>query len=188
MADVPLDPTLEDDLGAEYDLTVGERAAFEGLRLELEEARAQVTANLDLAQRKQADFENFRKRMRVEQADAAMRAGRRIIEEILPVLDNLERAIEHTTAGGDLAELLKGVEMVHGQVLDVLCKEGVEIQDPFGSLFDPEFHQAVGQLEDDTAAEGTVAEVYQKGYVMHGRVIRPAQVVVSTGGPAPQKE
>ena len=187
-ADAPLDPTLEDDLGAEYDLTVGEREAHERLVGELETARDEAAENLDLAKRTRAEFENFRKRMRAEQNDAAARAGQRLVSELLPVLDNLERAIDAVTAGGEATELLKGVEMVHQQVLDVFAKEGVELQDPFGGLFDPELHQAVGQVQDAEVPEGTVVEVYQKGYVMHGRVVRPAQVVVSTGGPAPEKE
>jgi molecular chaperone GrpE len=186
-SDAPVDPTLEEDLGAEYEFVVEERVEHDALRQALEEARSEARANLDLAQRTQAEMENYRKRISREQADAVERAGQRIVEELLPVLDNLERAIDHTVAGGDIRELLKGVEMVHGQIADVFAKEGVEVQDPFGSQFDPALHQAVAQKEDPEVPEGTVLEVYQKGYVMSGRVVRPAQVVVSTGGPPPRK-
>ena len=113
----------------------------------MELARQEAAENLDMAQRKQAEFDNFRKRMRVEQADAVTRAGQRIIEEMLPVLDNLERAASHAAAEGETSELLKGVEMVHQQVLDVFAKEGATVQDPLGEMFDPELHQAVGQGE-----------------------------------------
>ncbi|GAB4278425.1 MAG: nucleotide exchange factor GrpE [Coriobacteriia bacterium] len=178
-----IDPELEEDLGAEYEVFVESKARVEALESELAEARRQAEENLDLARRKQAEFENFRKRMRAEQQEAVARAAERVVAELLPVLDNLERAIDHVTAGGDVKDLLKGVEMVHAQMLDVLAKEGVEVQDPFGKPFDPELHQAVQQRHDPEMPEGTVLDVFQKGYVMHGRVLRPAQVVVSTQEP-----
>jgi molecular chaperone GrpE len=185
--DGQIDPELEQDLGAEYEVFEATQVEAEQSRTELEEARREAAEFKDLALRRQAELDNYRKRMRAEQADAVARAGERIASELLPVIDNLERAIDQVTAGGEVVDLLKGVEMVHGQLLDVLAKEGVELQDPFGKPFDPERHQAVAQREDAETPEGTVVEVYQKGYVMHGRVIRPAQVVVSTGGPAPKE-
>lgn len=176
-----IDPELESDLGAEFDLR-GDQ-----LQQELEAAREEAAKHLDTAQRVQADFENFRRRNTREVDEMRKRAGQRIIEELLPILDNLERAIEHTVQGGDLAHLLKGVEMVHQQITDVFGKEGVEISDPFGESFDPSIHQAVGQREDTEVPDGTIVEVFQKGYLLGGRVVRPAMVVVSTGGPAPKE-
>lgn len=164
------DPQLEDDLAAELEL-----------------ARGEAAKHLELAQRVQAEFDNYRKRVARDADDAAKRAGQRIVEELLPVLDNLERAIDHATVGGD-EQLLAGVRMVHQQMLDVLAKEGVTIQDPFGQAFDPVLHQAVGQKEDADVPDHTVVDVYQKGYEMAGRVIRPAMVVVSSGGPARSEE
>lgn len=157
------------------------------LAAELDIAQRQATEHLELAQRVQAEFENFRRRQQRDQEDAIKRAGQRIVEELLPVLDNLERAIDHTVAGGDLQQLLKGVEMVQGQVLGVFAKEGVDVVDPFGQPFDPTVHQAVQQREDDAVPEHTVVEVLQKGYMMGGRVVRPAMVIVSTGGPQSPK-
>ncbi len=177
--EAPLDPELESDLGPEYEMR-GDR-----LMADLEEAREEAARNLEAAQRVQAEFDNFRKRMARDHADAVKRAGERIVSNLLPVVDNLERAIDHVTAGGDQNDLLSGVEMVLGQLLDVLAKEGVEQVDPFGKRFDALKHQAVGQREDLEVPEGTVVEVYQKGYEMHGRTIRPAMVVVSTGVPTP---
>lgn len=173
----PVDPELESDLGAEFELR-GDQ-----IEAELDKARAEAAANLEAAQRVQADFDNYRKRITRDQADMTVRAGQRIIGELLPVLDNLERAIDHVTLGGDTTQLLAGVEMVRQQVLDVFTKEGVEVVDPFGSQFDPDMHQAVGQREDPEVPDGTVVDVFQKGYVLGGRVVRPAMVVVSTGGP-----
>ncbi len=179
--DAPMDPELEADLGAEYEFR-GDVVADE-----LEQARAEAAENLDAAQRARAEFENYRKRMQREQTDAIKRAGERICINLLPAIDNLERAIDHATGEGS-TELLTGVEMVLGQLIDVLAKEGATPVDPFGQPFDALLHQAVGQSEDHEVPEGTVVEVYQKGYEMHGRVIRSAMVVVSTGGPAGPKE
>ncbi|MDO9556522.1 MAG: nucleotide exchange factor GrpE [Coriobacteriia bacterium] len=176
-----IDSGLESDLGAEFDLR-GDQ-----LQEELGAAREDAARHLEAAQRVQAEFENFRKRNLREVEEIRKRAGQRIIEELLPILDNLERAIEHTVAGGDLEHLLKGVELVQQQVIDVFCKEGVEILDPFGQPFDPNIHQAVGQREDAEVPEGTVVDVFQKGYLLGGRVVRPAAVVVSAGGPAPKE-
>lgn len=175
--EVPLDPELVSDLGPELEMRGDQLLA------ELEEARAEAARNLEAAQRAQAEFENFRKRMSRDHAEAVKRAGERIIANLLPVVDNLERAIDHVTAGGDRNDLLSGVEMVLGQMLDVLAKEGVEQVDPFGQPFDALKHQAVGQKEDPEVPEGTVVEVYHKGYELHGRTIRSAAVIVSTGGP-----
>ena len=176
-----LDPELSEDLGAEFE--------FRGdvLEGELESARREAAEHLDTARRLQADFDNYRKRMVREQEDAAKRAGQRVISEMLPALDNLERALAHVEAGGEGAELVSGVRMVVQQVLDVFAKEGVERIDPVGEPFDPSEHQAVGQVPRDDVPEGTVVEMYQHGYRMHGRVLRPAAVVVSTGGRGPEE-
>jgi len=176
-----IDPELEADLGPEL--------AFRGdtLEAELEALREELVEWRDRAQRTQAEFDNYRKRVQRDQADAIARAGERIISELVPSLDNLERAIDHTTAGGDLTQLLSGVEAVHQQVLGVLAREGVTVIDPFGQPFDPYKHEAVGQREDPDVPDGTVVEVFHKGYEMHGRVLRHAMVVVATGGPPPKE-
>jgi molecular chaperone GrpE len=171
-----LDPELEDDLGPELELR------GDVMEAELETVRAEAAEMKATAQRLQAEFENFRKRMAREREDERNRASERVVEELLPAIDNLERAIDHTTAGGDLKHLLGGVEAVHTQILGVLAKEGATPIDPFGQPFDPMKHHAVAQKEDPEVPDGTVVEVYQKGYEMHGRVVRSAMVVVSTGG------
>lgn len=173
-----VDPELTTDLGPEFDLR-GDQ-----LQAELDAAREEAEQHLETARRTQAEFENFRKRSQRDMEDTRKRAGERVITQLLPVLDNLERAIDHTVAGGDPDSLLKGVEMVKQQVLDVFDKEGVEILDPLGQPFDPNMHQAVQQQADETVPDGTVISVFQKGYRLGGRVVRPAMVVVSAGGPA----
>jgi len=173
-----VDPELQTDLGPELELR-GDQ-----LQEELDAVREEAEGHLETARRTQAEFDNFRKRNQREMDDTRKRASERVIVQLLPVLDNLERAIDHSEAGGDLESLLTGVGMVRQQVLDVFGKEGVEILDPIGQPFDPNIHQAVQQQQDDTAPEGTVIDVFQKGYKLGGRVVRPAMVVVSAGGSA----
>jgi molecular chaperone GrpE len=175
--EVPIDPELVEDLGPQL-------APDRDMPAKLEAARADAARNLEAAARWQAEFENFRRRQSALASDQAARAGERVVERLLPVIDDLERTIDHTIAGGDLAHLLAGVEMVDRQLVAVLEREGVEVIDPFGAEFDPHLHQAVSQREDAGVPDHTVLEVLQKGYSMPGRVLRPAMVVVSTGGPA----
>ncbi|HEX9093978.1 MAG TPA: nucleotide exchange factor GrpE [Coriobacteriia bacterium] len=174
--EVPIDPELVEDLG-------GQLAPARELEAELEATREEAARNLAAAQRWQAEFENFRKRQAAVAQDQAARAGERIVERLLPAIDDLERAIDHAVGGGDVEHLLKGVEVVRAQILDVLVREGVEVIDPFGEAFDPNLHHAVSQRVDTDLAEHTVVEVFQKGYRLGCRVIRPAMVVVSSGGP-----
>lgn len=171
-----LDPELEADLGAELE-TRGDVLASE-----LEAARAEAAEWRDKAARAQADFENTRKRLEARHADALLRASERVVEALFPVLDDLDRAVGHAVSdGSDIAE---GIEAVRRKLLDVLGREGCHVIDPLGEAFDPARHQAVQMQEDTEVADHTVVEVFQKGYEMHGRVLRPAMVVVSTGGPA----
>jgi len=171
-----IDPELTEDLGAELE--------FRGdvVDDEIEAARAEAGEWRDKAMRAQADFENTRKRLEVRHTDALLRAGERVVEALLPVIDDLERAIDHAVAdGGDIAE---GLGAVHRKLLAVIAREGCTSIDPFGQPFDPARHNAVQMREDAEMPDHTVVEVFQKGYEMHGRVLRPAMVVVSTGGPA----
>lgn len=170
------DSELVEDLGPELELRGDELAA------ELEAARAEAAEWRDKGARAQADFENARKRMEARNADALLRASERVVKELLPVLDDLERAVDHSVTEG--AEVAEGLGAVYRKLLAVLAKEGAAPIDPFGSPFDAEKHNAVQMREDCDVPDGTVVEVFQKGYEMHGRVLRPAMVVVSTGGPA----
>jgi molecular chaperone GrpE len=152
----------------------------------LEAARDEAGRNLAAAQRWQAEFENYKRRQERDSVEMRARAGQRIVEELVPVLDDLDRAIDHTVAsaasGKELEHLLTGVEMVRSRIVAVFASEGVAVIDPFGQAFDPHLHQALAERADPELPEHTVVEVYQKGYLMGGRVIRPASVVVSTGG------
>ncbi len=132
---------------------------------------------LTLAQRTQADFENYRKRAAKEAARAGERARGGLLGELLPVVDNLERAIESVADGEE--HLAGGVRLVHSELIAVLSRNGVEQFDPRGERFDPTVHEALSTREDGDAGAGVVLDVVEKGYRMNDSILRPARVVVS---------
>jgi molecular chaperone GrpE len=137
---------------------------------------------LDLAKRTKADFENFRKRMTTEVQAAGARGKADLIREVVPVLDDLERALE--AAGldpeGDSPDgLAHGVLLVFRSLRETLTRNGVEAVDPKGEKFDPNLHEALSAQPADGAESGTVVEVVQKGYRLGDQLVRPARVVVA---------
>lgn len=151
---------------------------------ELTVAKREREEYLTLAQRTQADFENYRKRAARDAAAAGERAKSGLVRELLPVVDNLERALDAADAGergdGQPSEhLADGVRLVHSELVAVLARNGVEPFDPRGEKFDPELHEALSMRSDEGAEAGTVLDVVEKGYRLNGAVLRPARVVVS---------
>jgi molecular chaperone GrpE len=144
---------------------------------ELAKALREREEYLALAQRTQADFENWRKRAAKEAAAAGERAKSGLVRELLPVVDNLERAL--ASAEESEQHLAEGVRLVHSELLAVLERNGVEQFDPEGEKFDPEVHEALSTREADGAKAGLVLDVVEKGYKANGTVLRPARVVVS---------
>jgi molecular chaperone GrpE len=127
-----------------------------------------------------ADFENFRKRNERERADFARYATASVLRDMLPVLDNFDRALDHAEEGDDFH---KGVLMIYKQLFDVLEKHGLKVIDEVGVHFDPNIHEGVMREEDDSVPSHTVTAVLQKGYFLHDRLLRPAMVKVAVGGP-----
>lgn len=152
---------------------------IKALQEELEKAKAQSDEYLDLAQRKQAEFANYRRRTEGIRAEAYDDGRRDAIAQLLPVVDNLERAL--AAAGEEENALKSGVEMVLRQTRDALTKMGVEEIDPQGQPFDAELMNAVMQGSTDEGEPGTVCMVLQKGYKLGERVIRHAMVKVVAG-------
>lgn len=148
------------------------------LQAELEKAKAQSDEYLDLAQRKQAEFANYRRRTEGIRAEAFDDGRREAISQLLPIVDNLERAL---AAAGEEDALRSGVEMVLRQTRDALTKMGVEEIDPQGQPFDAELMNAVMQGTVEEGEPGTVCMVLQKGYKLGERVIRHAMVKVVAG-------
>jgi molecular chaperone GrpE len=140
-------------------------------------ARRERDEYLDLARRAQADFENYRKRAAREAAAAGERARGGLVRELLPVVDNLERALG--SAGEAERHLAEGVALVHSELIAVLERNGIEQFDPAGEAFDPTFHEALSTRSEEGAESGVVLDVVEKGYRSNGQVLRPARVVVS---------
>jgi len=141
------------------------------LTVDLEELRQTLL-------RRQADFDNYRKRIEKERFEESKRATARVIEGLIPVIDGFEHALAaHREAEYD--NYRKGFELIYKQLLDSVTKLGVERTDPVGKSFDPHLHQAVDRAETTDHEDGTILQVFQPGYVFHGRVLRPAMVRVA---------
>jgi len=161
-----------------------EQQAAERVEEDLGELRVRAAERdeyLALAQRTQADFENYRKRMAKETAAARDRGVRQVVEELLPALDNFERALAAAEAEEADSEhhLTKGIRLVQQDLVAALGRVGIEPFSPKGEAFDPTQHEAMAQHSVEGARSGTVVEVYQQGYRLAGNVIRPARVVVA---------
>lgn len=155
------------------------QAQIKELQEKLKEAEQKAEENYNRFLRAQADFENFRRRTRKEKEELEAYASVSLIEQLLPVLDNFERAIEAGKQTEDQEGMLKGVEMVFNQIKQVLQQQGLVEIEAVGQPFDPHVHEAVMQVESEEYQSGYVVEELQKGYKLKDRVIRPAMVKVS---------
>ena len=150
------------------------------LKNEIEAARAESSTNWDLYLRERADLENARKRHQRDKEDALRFANDRLLKEMIPVLDNLERAVEHAGQDNDNNQgLLEGVNMTINQFRKALEDFGVKPISAIGTDFDPNLHQAMGQVESAEQAPNTVVSEFQKGYLLHDRLLRPSLVMVA---------
>jgi molecular chaperone GrpE len=145
----------------------------------LAEARAEVGRIRDQLLRTAADYDNFRKRTRRELEDAQKRGREELLRELLPVFDNLERAVVHAGQASDAKAVADGVGMVLKQFADTLGRIGIKRVATVGSPFDPTQHEAIQQLETDEHPAGTIVAEVQPGYAMGDRLVRAAMVVVS---------
>ncbi len=144
---------------------------------QLVEKDRQIEEHIERYKRLQADFENLRRRTRQEKEDLSMVVAQNILLDLLPVVDNFERALGTATTQ-DAAQMLLGVEMIHRQFVQVLEKCGLTTVEALDQIFDPQKHEAVMRVEDAEKADGTVVEELQKGYAVRGKVIRPSMVKV----------
>ena len=202
--------TMTEEEMVEAAIRAGEEAADDDFKLKLEatekelaEARsaleaaeAKATEAAERTARLQADWENFRRRTANERIAERERATEGLVKSLLPVVDDIERAIDHARTqelSDDFKQFVDGVDAVHAKLLGVFEHEGVEPIDPKGQAFDPLEHQAVGRVEDASQYDETVNDVYQKGYRMADRILRSAMVTVTFGGekrpePAPEPD
>lgn len=149
------------------------------LLVKLKEVQESSDKNYDLYVRSQAEMENVKKRFQKEKSDLLKFSNEILIKQLLSVIDNLEKAIDHSGDEKALDALREGLDMTLKGLKDVLEKSGLEDVEAMGKPFDPNYHEAVSEMEDGTVESGTVIEQLQKGYLLNGRLIRPAMVVVS---------
>jgi molecular chaperone GrpE len=165
---------------------LAEDAAADAPEVDLQQltARAEKADEyLELAQRTKADFENYRRRAAREAAAAQDRGVAKLAKELLPAVDNLDRALAAAEAAGEAdngtATLVSGIKLVHADVIAALARAGIQPFSPQGEPFDPQHHEAVAQQAVEGTQPGTVVEVYQRGYRLGDSILRPARVVVA---------
>ena len=168
-------PRVHDRRGSHH----AEGAKPVDLEAELAKARAEAAEHLDDLKRLKAEFENYRKRVIREQTNVVERASEQLVEKLLPVLDNFELALIAADRTSDYEALVRGVELVFGELADLLHKEGVQKIEALGKPFDPTQHEAVLEVGDGPPdGDPIVAEVVRNGYTLKGKVVRPAMVKV----------
>ena len=158
------------------------KAEAEKAAAELAAAKAEAAEWKDKFMRLHAEWDTYRRRTNEQREAEKVRAAEKLVTSLLPVIDDFERTIDYAEKNGE-GELLGGVRAVHSKFVGVLEKDGVEVIDPAGEAFDALEAQAIATVPDTEAFDETVHEVYQKGYRLGAKVIRPAMVTVTTGGP-----
>jgi molecular chaperone GrpE len=160
-----------------------EEAVQDDLDARLSDVRRERDEYLALAQRAKADFENYRKRAARDASQAERRGKASLARELLPAIDNLERAGRSAGEGEQTADgdsLLRGVALIHSELQSTLARAGVEAYDPVGDRFDPAAHEAISTKPAENGVDaGTVVETLERGYRIDGQVLRPARVIVS---------
>lgn len=158
---------------------VEEKSEAALLQARVDELQAKLTETEGRMLRLQADFENYKRRVQLDKQAAEKYRSQSLVSDILPALDNFERAMQVEANDEQMKSLLQGMEMVYRQLLEALTKEGVEAIEAVGKQFDPHEHQAVMQVEDSEFESNAVVEEFQKGYKLKDRVIRPSMVKVN---------
>lgn len=179
------EPMSQDEI-VEPIFAEGEQSEIPEEKDELQRANekiAELEAKLEEAEnrflRHQADLDNFRRRARLDMEASQKYRAQSIITDLLPALDNFERALNVDTDNEQVKSVLQGVEMVYRGLLEAIKKEGAEPIEAVGKEFDPHLHQAIMQVEDENFASNIVVEEFQKGYILKDRVIRPSMVKVN---------
>jgi len=155
------------------------KSELEELRQQIEDLQREKDELFGKLQRVGADYENFQKRVPKQIADTIAYEKEKIIKTLLPALDNFEHTLQKAHSAENTEVLVKGIQIIYDQMLDILKSHGVEQIRGLGEKFDPALHQAVMQREEPEKQDGTVLEEFQKGYKLNGRVIRPSNVIVN---------
>ena len=175
---------MEEQVETAEEQQAAEASVEEALQAELGAAQEEIAQLKDQMLRVQADAQNVRRRAEQDVEKAHKFGQEKFSRELLSVLDNLERALAATPESEETTALREGVDMTLQGFLSTLTKFNVEAIDPQGEAFNPEFHQAMAMQENEEFAPNTVMAVMQKGYSLHGRLLRPAMVMVSKGAPS----
>lgn len=156
----------------------------ETFQKQLATAEEEAKKNYDQMLRVMAEFENFKKRIAREHEERAQYTHEMLVKELLPVLDDFDRVLEHLPASGatETRGLVEGIQFIHRHFLKALKKYHVEEVPAEGEMFDPHLHEAIASVENETAEEGKIVQCHRKGYKMHDRLIRPASVTVAKRG------
>ena len=177
--ETPIEETsLENEIPDTGSEAVAEQVIGKEIEREIEEERDLAREYLDHLQRLQAEFANYRKRAQREILEAYDYAKAQLICKLLPVVDDLERAIESLDSGCDNDEALKGVRLIYGKLKSTLQAEGLETIECKGKRFDPNFHEAVVVTKTSEGTEGEIVKDFQKGYTFKGKLVRPSKVEV----------
>lgn len=158
---------------------VSSKEMLKELEVALQKSREEAQENYERLLRVSADFENYKKRVAREKSELIRYGNEELIREILPVLDNLERALEHVSGEGEKEGVMEGVEMTLTQVLQILQRFGVTPISAVGERFDPTKHEAVMEMATGDCTPGHVVSELEKGYLVNDRLLRPAKVVVA---------
>ena len=158
------------------------------LNRQLLETDEELCALNDKYLRLAAEFDNYKRRVQRDQQDTIRFANEKLFKDLLPTLDNLERALQSGREQALIQGLLEGVDLTYKHFLDTLQKMGIKQVTSVGEAFDPAKHQAVGQVESTSVPESTVVDEYQKGYFLHDRILRPAMVTVAKAKTEPGDE
>ena len=185
-ADASVGEAVEAEVIEPADIDIDADALAAAAAEALKKAQADAAEWQDKFVRLHAEWDTYRRRTAEQREAEKSRAAEKLVTNLLPVIDDFERTIDYATNNGE-AGLLGGVEAVHAKLLGVLQKDGVQIIDPKGQAFDALEAQAVATVDDASVPDETVAEVYQKGYRLGAKVLRPAMVTVTTGGPKREK-
>ena len=179
--DVTVEETVVEEATVEVDESVARIAALEA---ELAKATASAAEFKDAALRAKADADNVRRRAAIDVDKAKKFALEKFANELLPVIDNMERGLQHADKENEaLLPLIEGIELTAKSLESALEKFGVKAVNPEGEAFNPELHQAMSMIESTDVAPNTVITVMQKGYELNGRLIRPAMVMISKAAP-----
>ena len=169
----------QENVSESVETTSVDKTTREGLLEKIQEIQKESEKNYDLYLRSQAEMDNLKKRTRKEKEDWLKFANESLIREMLPVLDNLEKALSHSNNEHTIHALKEGIALTLKGLKDSLSKSGLEEVKALGEPFDPCFHEAVSEMDDPEAKPGIVLTELQKGYVLNSRLIRPAMVVVN---------